>query len=86
MAGAFVHVYENLMGRTKEDGTMLFSVVHSDSTLRNEHKQKNRKFHLNTYKESVFTVRMVEHWNRLTRDVVEFTLKTQPDTALSNLF
>jgi len=41
-------------------------VVPTDRTRENKHK----KFHLNTRK-LFFTVRMVRHWNRLSRQVVE---------------
>ena len=41
------------------------------------------------YKEKFFTIRMVKHWHRLPREVVDApsleTFKARPDTALSNL-
>lgn len=71
LRGALMHVYKYSMWKSKEGGTRLFSVVHSDSTLHDGHKEKNRKFLLNTHKKIIFTVRTVEHWNRLIRDIVE---------------
>ncbi|KFV79539.1 hypothetical protein N308_08364, partial [Struthio camelus australis] len=53
----------------------------------NGHKLRHRKFHLNTRKH--FTARVVEHWNRLPREVAESPsseiFKTQLDMVLSNL-
>jgi len=45
-------------------------VVPSDRTRGNGHKLKHRKFHLNT-KKIFFTLRAMEHWNRLPRGAVE---------------
>ncbi|KAK4805786.1 hypothetical protein QYF61_000392 [Mycteria americana] len=59
--------YKYLMEGCKEDGAKLFSVVRSERT---RHKLKYRKFQLNIRKTS-FTARVIEHWNRLPRKVVE---------------
>jgi len=45
-------------------------VVPSDRTRGNGHRLKHRKFQLNMRK-NFFTLRVTEHWNRLTRDVVD---------------
>ena len=52
------------------DRVRLFLVVPSSKTRGNEHKLEHRKFHLNMRK-NFFTVWGAEHWNRLSREVVE---------------
>jgi len=58
------------------------------ATKGNGHKQKHRKFHLNTRK-NYFTLRVTDHWNRLPREVVDSPslkmLKTRLDEVLCNL-
>jgi len=54
----------------KEDGTWFFSVVLSDRTGGNGRELKDRKFHLNTWKD-FFSMRLDKQWSRLPRVIVE---------------
>jgi len=63
-------------------------VVPSDRTRDNGHKMKHRKFQLNMRK-NIFTLRVMQHWNRLPREAVEFPsleiFKTRLDKVLCSL-
>jgi len=62
--------YKYLQGGCQEDGARFFPVVPSDGTRGNRHKLKPGKFHLNMRK-NFFTLRVMEPWNRLPREVVD---------------
>ncbi|KAK4829209.1 hypothetical protein QYF61_002474 [Mycteria americana] len=85
--GNFINVYKYLVEGNEGEGTRLFPVVSSDRIGGNGHKLKYRKFLLNTSKH-LFTVRVVKHWHRLPREVVESPslemFKSRLDMALGN--
>jgi len=60
----------------------------SDRTRGNGHRLKQRKLQLNRRK-NFFALRVMEHWNRMLREVVESrsleTFKTRLDKVLCSL-
>ena len=69
------------------DKARLFLVVHSNRTRSNGLKLVHRKFCTNVQKN--FTIRVMEHWHRLPREVVESPsmeiFKTHLDADLYDL-
>ena len=66
LRGDLINAYKYLKGGCQENGARHFSMVPSDRTRGNGHKLKHRKIHPNTRK-NFFTLRVMEHWNRLSR-------------------
>ena len=66
-----INVYKYLKGGGRQvDEASLFSVMCSNETRINGLNLGHRKFHTNMQK-NFFMVRVMEHWNRLPREVVE---------------
>ena len=62
--------FQYLKGAYKKDGDKLFSKACCNRTRGNGFKLKEGRFRLNT-KKKFFTMRVVKHWNRLPREVVD---------------
>lgn len=70
-----------------KDRTILFSVVPSNRTRGKKAQTEIQKSPVQ-HNKNVLTTQVVKSWNKLPREVVEYTfleiLKTQQDLALSN--
>jgi len=65
-----INAYKYLKGGYNENEVRLFLVVPSNRTRGNGHKLQYRRFLQNTRKHFC-AVRVMEHWHRLPREVVE---------------
>ena len=87
LQGDLIVAFQYLKGAYKKDGDRLFSRACCDRTRGNDFKLKEVRFRLDIRKK--FFVRVVKHWNRLPREVVDVsclgTFKVTLDRALSNL-
>ena len=84
-----INVYKYLKGDGRQmDEARLFSEVCSNRIRSNGLKLEYRKFYINMLK-NFFMVRVMEHWNRLLREVVESSsieiFKTCLDSYLFDL-
>jgi len=88
LQGDLLAAFQYLKGAYRKDGEGLFTRVCSDRTRGNGCKLKKGRFRLDIRKK-FFTMRVVKHWNRLPREVVDApslaVFKARLDGALSNL-
>ncbi|KFP09384.1 hypothetical protein Z169_05515, partial [Egretta garzetta] len=88
LQGDLIAAFQYLKGTYRKDRENLFSRASSDKTRGNGFKLNQGRFRLDIRKKFI-TMRVVKHWNRLPREVVEApsleTFKTRLDGALSSL-
>jgi len=88
LRGHLLAAFQYLKGACRKDGENLFNKACCDRTRSNGFKLRESRFRLDIRKK-FFTVRVVKHWHRLPREVVEApsleTFQARLDGALSNL-
>ena len=86
--GLFSLEKRRLKGAYRKVGERHFIRAGSNRTRKNAFKLEEGRFRLDIRKK-FFTVRVVRHWNRLPREVVDFpsleAFKARMDGAVSNL-
>ena len=80
--------FQYLKGGYKQEGEWLFMRVDSDRTRGNGLKLRHRRFRLDI-RQKFLTQRVVTHWNRLPKEVVDapslLAFKARLDVALGSL-
>ncbi|KFM07080.1 hypothetical protein AS27_06926, partial [Aptenodytes forsteri] len=88
LRGDLLAAYQYLKGAYKKDGSKLFRRTCCNRTRGNGFKLKGGRLRLDIRK-TFFTLRVVRHWHRLPREVVDAssleTFQVRLDGALSNL-
>ena len=88
LQGDLIAAFRYLKGAYRKDGENIFIRACHDRTKSNVFKLREGRFRLDTWTK-FFTMRLVKHWNRLSREVMEApsleTYKARLDSALSNL-
>ncbi|KGL97530.1 hypothetical protein N301_03646, partial [Charadrius vociferus] len=91
LRGDLIAAFQYLKGAYRRAGEGLLTRACSDRMRGNGYKQEEGRFRLNIRKK-FFTLRVVRHWNRLPREVVEApspealeVFKARLDVALGNL-
>ena len=86
--GDLIVAFQYLKGAYKQEGKQLFTRVDSDRTRESGFKLRQERFRLDIRKKS-FTQRVVTHWNRLPKEVVDApsleTFMARLDVALGSL-
>ena len=88
LQGDLIAAFQYLKGSYRKEEDRLFSRICPDTVRENDFNLKEVTFILDKRKRS-FTVRVVRHWNRVAREVVDApslkTFKVTMDQALGNL-
>ena len=86
--GDLIAAFQYLKGAYKQEGKWLFVRVDSDRTRENGFKLRQGRFRLGM-RRKFFTQRVVKHWNRLPKGVVNApsldAFKARLDVALGSL-
>ena len=88
LQGELIVAFQYLKGAYKQEGEWLFMRVDSDRTRGNGFKLRQGRLRLDI-RRKFFTQRVVTHWNRLTKEVVDVpsleAFKARLEVALGSL-